>query len=197
LGFELYTNISQYLSKNVYNQVGFLSNIDYYWNDFDFVATLDVSRKNSTQVSYDYLNGNYTNLKLESIYFKSGFRANLFLDLISSQSKDLPVTGGTLPYAYKGNELGLFLGYWLTDNFRASVTSSSTKKKFDNRYSNVNREDTTNFTKIKFEKRTSENSRFYLELLNTVNVSSYNATQIVNKNYTEKQINIGFVYSKQ
>jgi hypothetical protein len=153
LAFEFFHNTSRDYIESVYSESGINTAYTYDFEHLTSVISLDLSQKKAIATSYDYLDGKYNSLRGDLIYNSKGFKMNIYLSVNSNDSGDILLTGGTLPYANKSLEAGLFIGYWLTEKIRTSFLYSNTTKNYTNLFSvnGVYRKDSVDYLKLKID----------------------------------------------
>ena len=193
LAFEFYHNGSRDYQTAAYSQSGINMAYSYDVGNFSLVGTLDQSQKKADNVTYNYVEGSYTSIRGDLIYWDKVLKADVYLADFANRSNDIVLAGGTLPYANTAVEAGVFLSYWVSSFFRPSVSYSVTQKNYTNLFSpnGIHREDILDYLKLKLEFKLNRNVRIYFEDQVIRNSSNYNNTQISNKNYDENVVKTG------
>ncbi len=192
LSTELYFNVTRSNSVNSYSQKGGNLSYIYHLTKVDLGATVDYSQRKSAIASYDYVNGSYSSLRFDLTYDQNPLKFNLFGSYTLNQSQDIVLTGGTLPYANRAIDTGILGSYKVTSNLKLVGFVSMSRKDYTNQYTTISRNDQTQLAKIKIDYRISENAKIYLENERTTNKSSYDKTQVSDKNYVENITRLGF-----
>ena len=178
-----------------YKQTGV--NLSYAVDDaeFSFVASSSLSSKKADSSAYNYVNGQYGSLRGDIIYYANEAKLDFFISGYANHSEDLVVTAGTVPYAYDAIEAGAYGSYWITKSIRPALSFSTAQRQYLHQYSRVNRDDTYSVAKLKIEYRNTRNLRFYLEGIFTTNNSTYDSSQIQNRNYSDTLLKLGVLLS--
>ncbi len=188
---EAYTNITRANSVTSYTQNGLNLSCGYYLpSDFSVKLSTDQSQKKSAIPSFSYVDGSYSTYKGEGIYDNSTFKVSLMGAFNINQSEDLVLTGGTLPYAYRSVDAGLFVAYKFEVG-RLSLSAQTSHRIFTNDYTTFKRIDDARTVRLRFDLKLSRNFKVYFENERFVNESNYDQFQIVNKNYVENVSRIG------
>lgn len=192
---EPYYSATTVDSISAYYQQGLSLNYIYNWSDYNFSFSPELSRKIARNTTYAYMEGTYSSMKAALSYEKESTKASLYINPSLSATADESVTGGTIPYANRAIDVGATMAQWLGQSYKISAVFSSSKKNYTNKYSSIYREDQTRYFKIQGLYKSTANTKVYIESANTTNVSNYDNTQLVNKNYTENVISLGVVFS--
>lgn len=192
---EIYTNITQANSETSYTQYGLNLSYIYDLSDFSLKFVTDQSQKKSVDAAYDYVNGHYSIYKLEGIYENESFKFSLMAAYNINQSEDLVLTGGTLPFAYRSTDAGLFLAY-KNQMGRLSLYTQLSHRNYLNDYAGFKRQDDASTVRLRYDFKISSQSKIYFEDELYSNKSNYDQNQILNKNFTENISRIGVYISR-